>query len=365
MVASCNVEFDWAKEIKEFDETKAGVKGLVDAGVKEIPRLFVHPQEVLERHPTAKDVAVELPVIDLSGAERGGARRREVVEAISKAAREWGFFSIVKHGIPLETMDAMLECIKIFHELPKEEKIPLYTTERNKPVKWNSNLPAQQNDPACWRDVLNIVYTDDHLEAEEIPSACRKELEEYVKYMIQVRELMAELISEALGLPADYLSKMECMKSQSLSCLYYPACPEPHKTLGAPKHSDTTFLTLLIQDRLGGLQMLRHNQWLDVPPVRGALIANFGDLMQILSNDEFISVEHRVLSQSVGPRISVATFSTPSIRAAGKPFGPIKELLSQDKPAVYRDFMFEDYFQYYKTKGARVESAFDYYRINK
>ncbi|KAL1539675.1 1-aminocyclopropane-1-carboxylate oxidase 1-like [Salvia divinorum] len=365
MVVVSNVEFDWVKEKKEFDERKTGVKGLVDAGVTEIPRLFVHPQEVIDRYPRAKGAAVELPVIDLTGAESGGARRREVVEAISKAAREWGFFSIINHGVPLETMNAMLESIKRFHELPDEEKESLYTYERSKLVKWNSNLPAQKGDPACWRDVLNVVYTDDHLDPLEIPSACRKEMEEYVKYMIEVREVMAELFSEALGLPTDYLSKMECMKSQSISCLYYPACPEPHKTLGAPKHSDTTFLTLLIQDTLGGLQMLRDNQWVDVPPVPGALIANFGDLMQILSNDEFISVEHRVLSQLAGPRISVATFSTPSIRAAGKPFGPIKELVTHDKPAVYRDFMFEEYFQYYKTKGARVESAFDYYRINK
>ncbi|KAG6400872.1 hypothetical protein SASPL_137717 [Salvia splendens] len=111
--------------------------------------------------------------------------------------------------------------------------------------------------------------------------------------------------------------------------------------------------------------MIRDNQWVDVTPVPGAHIANFSDLMQILSNDEFISVEHRVLSQLARLRISTATFSTPSIRAAGKPFGPIKELITKEKPTVYRDFMLEEYFQYYKTKGARVESAFDYYRINK
>ena len=102
-----------------------------------------------------------------------------------------------------------------------------------------------------------------------------------MKYMIEVRELMAELFSEALGLPSDHLSKMECMKNLAISCLYYPACPEPHKTLGAPKHSDIFCLTLLIQDSLGGLQMLHGNQWVDVPPVPGALIANFGDLMQV------------------------------------------------------------------------------------
>ena len=38
-------DYDRAKEVKEFDETKAGVKGLVDSGVVKIPRFFIHPPE--------------------------------------------------------------------------------------------------------------------------------------------------------------------------------------------------------------------------------------------------------------------------------------------------------------------------------
>ncbi|KAL0444814.1 UNVERIFIED_CONTAM: 1-aminocyclopropane-1-carboxylate oxidase7 [Sesamum latifolium] len=140
------------------------------------------------------------------------------------------------------------------------------------------------------------------------------------------------------------------MKSEALACLCYPKCPEPEKTLGTPKHSDTTFLTLLMQGSTGSLQILHDDHWIDVPLVRGALIANIGDLMQIISNDKFISVEHRVLAQPVGPRISVACFFTPSLGAAAKPFAPIKELLSDENPAIYREFMFREYDQHYKIR---------------
>lgn len=173
MVASSNGDYDWANEVKAFDETQAGVKGLVDAGVTEIPRFFQHPKEILDLHPPYSGPPLELPMIDLHGAESGGARRREVVEAIRKAAKEWGFFSIVNHGVPLEAMDAMMDGVKRFHELPTEEKKAFYTTEVSKSVKLNSNLPVKENDSACWRDILSIVYTNDQLDPQEIPSACR------------------------------------------------------------------------------------------------------------------------------------------------------------------------------------------------
>ncbi|KAL0435625.1 UNVERIFIED_CONTAM: 1-aminocyclopropane-1-carboxylate oxidase1 [Sesamum radiatum] len=237
-------------------------------------------------------------------------------------------------------MDAMLEAVKRFHEQPTEEKMPWYSSDVGKQVKLSSVLPSRENDSASWRDILSCVFNDDQL---------------HPKIYLQP--------AEALGLRSDYLSSIECMKSESVACLYYPKCPEPEKTLGTPKHSDTTFLTLLMQDSTGGLQILHDDHWVDVPPVRGALIANIGDLMQIISNDKFISVEHRVLAQPVGPRISVACFFTPSLRAGAKPFAPIKELLSDENPAVYREFMFREYYQHYKTRIQGVESALLHFKI--
>ncbi|XP_057798077.1 1-aminocyclopropane-1-carboxylate oxidase homolog 1-like [Salvia miltiorrhiza] len=349
--------YDWAEAVKEFDKAKSGVKGLVDAGVTELPRLFVHPAEHLQSNPTDPALQPQLPTIDFAG------RRQEVVEGIRKASEEWGFFRIINHGVPSETMDAMLEGVRRFHEQPTAEKMPLYSDDSRMRVRFNSNSALRENDSASWRDILTCVFNDDHIDPDLIPHACRQEVQEYVKQMIRLRETMAELMSEALGLPSDYLSNIECMKSEAMACLYYPVCPEPQKTLGTPKHSDTTFLTLLMQDAIGGLQILHGGQWVNVPPVPGALIANIGDLMQIISNDKFISVEHRVVAQPVGPRISVACFFTPSMSAAAKPFGPIKELLSDENPAIYREFMFRDYCQYYKIKGQDVSSALPHYKI--
>lgn len=94
-------------------------------------------------------------------------------------------------------------------------------------------------------------------------------------------ELLFELLSEALGLNSNHLKDIDCAKSQVMFCQYYPPCPQPNLTLGLSKHTDFSFLTVLLQDNIGGLQVLRDQTWIDVPPVPGALVVNIGDLLQV------------------------------------------------------------------------------------
>jgi hypothetical protein len=64
-------------------------------------------------------------------------------------------------------------------------------------------------------------------------------------------------------------------------------------TLGGTKHTDNDFITVLLQDHIGGLQVLYENTWVDVSPVPGALVINIGDLLQV----NFIKIIFYALSQ--------------------------------------------------------------------
>lgn len=114
-------------------------------------------------------------------------------------------------------------------------------------------------------------------------SSCRDILLEYGTHVKNLGISLFELLSEALGLHSDHLKDMGCAEGLLSLCHYYPACPEPELTLGTTKHSDNCFLTVLLQDDIGGLQGLYQDKWIDIPPVPGALVVNIGDLLQASS----------------------------------------------------------------------------------
>ncbi|KAH6755404.1 hypothetical protein C2S53_013445 [Perilla frutescens var. hirtella] len=356
-------DYDWDSQVAEFEKSKAGVKGLVDSGITNVPRFFISPPE--------PDVGVTnvgpIPVIDFRGIEDGGSRRAEVIEEVRQASQKWGFFQMVNHGVDTSVMEAVLQGTRRVHEQPREAKAALYTSDGAPDVRFYTiNERLDEGDAASWRDAFSCKFTDGVLDPNLIPSVCRNEIEDYMKELIKMRDVLSELLSEALGMSKEFLGQLQCMESEYLTCLYYPASPQPEKTLGTVEHSDPTVLTVLVQDDSGGLQIKNNGVWIDVPPVPGALIVNIGDFLQLMSNDKFISVEHRVLSRSSGTRVSVACFFYPRGVEMVNISGPIEQLVSQNNYAVYKQVNYIDFVTHYQKKNVRGgHSALANYRLIK
>lgn len=81
-----------------------------------------------------------------------------------------------------------------------------------------------------------------------------------------------------------------------------------------------------------------------------------------MSNDEYKSVEHRVVANSCQePRVSAAVFLNPGKRE--ELYGPLPELISPEKPALYRQFTFSEFMQRFFTKELDGKSLKNYFRI--
>lgn len=159
--------------LKAFDETQAGVKGLIDSGVQKVPRIFVRSPAELAEETVHEKIQLDPPVIDLSGI-LNPEKRKQIVEQMSIAAETWGVFQAVNHGIPINVLDGMIKGVSEFNEQGVEEKRKYYSRDQTRSVKFSSNYDLFADTTPRWRDTLSVSFADpDQNIREQLPLCCR------------------------------------------------------------------------------------------------------------------------------------------------------------------------------------------------
>ncbi|KAK8520039.1 hypothetical protein V6N12_004003 [Hibiscus sabdariffa] len=310
--------FQDSSALREFVINQGnGVKGLSELGLTALPKQYIQPLE--ERTCMTNIVLQEsIPIIDMSNWEDP-----QVAKSICDAASKWA---------------------EVKNKYSKE-----HSSSNN--VRFGTSFTPQAEKALEWKDYLSLFYVSEEEASALWPSICREQVLDYMKKSEVVIKQLLQVLMKGLNVDEiDETKESLLMGSMRTNLNYYPKCPNPELTVGVGRHSDVSTLTILLQDEIGGL-FVRENEgdnWIHVPPVKGSLVINVGDALQILSNGRYRSVEHRVVANGSNNRISVPIFVNP--RPADM-IGPLPELIASGEKPIYKQVLYSDYVKHFFRKA--------------
>jgi isopenicillin N synthase-like dioxygenase len=286
-----------------------------------------------------------VPVVDIAPFLADHARgRAQVAQAVNDACSEIGFIVITGHGVPREMTEAMMRVSREFFDLPLDRKLASAPSQSEYPRGYSRLMgeslaySANRAAPPDLKEALSIgqvAFPDDDYHrgaaaalsfADNIwpahPPGLRSVWTDYYREMERLASDLMRIFAVALDLREHFFADKLDRHVSVLRALNYPdqhSSPAPGQ-LRAGEHTDFGSLTILLQDdRPRGLQVQTLTQgWCDVQPVPDSFTINIGDLMQLWTNDRWISTRHRVANPPPGAasrRQSVAFFQQPNYDA--------------------------------------------------
>ncbi|KAJ3046092.1 hypothetical protein HDV00_003842 [Rhizophlyctis rosea] len=279
-----------------------------------------------------------IPVVDFAGFDTPGPSRDKVVAELLDAVTKVGFFYL-DNAFDLSSVDRMFDLVNRsdYFALPKEEKQKLpHQLDTNAGYVdvgiENLNFKQTQSDYKEAFDVrkANGFYGDEN----RLPPVLRENREFYVEFQKACFTLITRILRAlAIGLriPPEEGGEMYFVKRHrydaesgcNFRLLHYPPLPsdDDDKWTRAGGHSDYGTVTLLFQKDVGGLEALLRQpdspeaKFVPVPPRRGSIIVNTGDLLQFWTRGLIKSAIHRVIvpggAGAKVSRYSIAYFCHP------------------------------------------------------
>ncbi|XP_049380349.1 protein SRG1-like [Solanum stenotomum] len=335
------------------------VQELAKQHLTNIPARYVRPEQ---ESPVTYAGAL-VPVIDLQKLISGDSMDSEL-QKLHSACQQWGFLQVINHGVtPSILEDFKREVIDLF-KLPMEEKKKLWQQEDSFEGFGNSFVVSEEQ-KLDWNDMFGIMTLPLRIRKvdlfQKLPSNLRGIIEAYSNEIKNLAMIIVCQLAKALRIDENEMRELFSDGMQSMRMNYYPPCPEPHKTIGFSPHSDADALTILFQlDETEGLQVRKDDIWVPIKSLPNALIVNIGDMMEIVSNGVYKSIEHRAIVNSNKERLSVATFSTFNLDSE---LGPAHSLIGPNNPPIFRRVVVQKYLQDFFARKLDGKSYLDVMKV--
>lgn len=247
---------------------------------------------------------------------------------LEKGVRNIGVFIIYNTPISTDDVTKTLNIYKEFFLLPAavKNKVSMAKTGSNR--GWG-NSQGEQVNPNYNPDFKEVfdngleIDRDDPLSKLSVyskniwpdqPKEFSQTILSYYNKAMALSNNILTKISKTIG-NDDYYFKDKFEKPMALlRGNFYPKRPNwaGKRDFGIASHTDYGCLTLLASDGTSGLEILNlDNKWLEVQFTPGEFVINFGEMLQMWSNNKVKATQHRVRGNE-NERISIPLFFNPS-----------------------------------------------------
>ncbi|MDQ0393357.1 isopenicillin N synthase-like dioxygenase [Labrys monachus] len=303
-----------------------------------------------------------LPIVDLRNFAFDEAGAESIAREVDRIFSETGFCYLSNTGVPDELMVEIFEASKAFHAQPQADKEALainayhrgYMAPKTSLIVTSSvaNVTKPNNSESLL--IMHEVPEDDPRFGQDLQGpnqwpAKLPEFRETVTRYIDALETLArrftQIIARALGLDPHALDHHFNRPTTFLRLLHYPPQPDAaDDEFGSAPHTDYGFITILLQDNVGGLEVRRRGGgWIRAVPVPGTFVINVGDILSRWTNGRWQSTPHRVQNKNVVDRYSAPYFFDPDMAEtitclpACVPAGEAPRF----EPVLYGDYLME------------------------
>ena len=311
----------------EFTGHEESVQALAatvhDSG--EVPERYIRPE--IEADPPAADAGGHaLPTIDMSRLLDPEFSVEESAK-LGSACEHWGFFQLVNHAVDGGLLGQTKADVAEFFGLPLEEKSAV-AIPPNGMQGFGHHFVFSKEQKLDWVDLLFLATRPAQERCLDFwptkPSTFRDTLDKYTTELASVAEQLFRFMAKDLGVDQEALLGTFKGLPQCVRINYYPPCRQAGKVLGLSPHTDGVGMTLLLHaNDVQGLQIRKDGEWFSVHALPGALVVNIGDVLEILTNGKYRSIEHRAVVNPDKERITIAAFHSVHLPCT---IGPFQEL---------------------------------------
>lgn len=283
------------------------------------------------------DESSGLPIINISSLVACTDQRTTVAGQIARACRDAGFFYIIGHGVDESLQERLEDLSRYFFAQPLDAKLALRMERGGR--AWRGYFPVGGELTSGKPDLKEGLYFGTELDDKhplvqsgtpmhganlfpKIPFF-RETVLEYIAAMTRLGHRLMEGIALSLDLNEEYFAERYTADPLVLFRIFnYPPQPDSsfeEENWGVGEHTDYGLLTILKQDKAGGLQVKSRSGWINAAPVPGSFVCNIGDMLDRMTGGLYRSTAHRAKNHSQSDRLSFPFFFDPNFNAEVKP----------------------------------------------